>query len=117
MAGSESLKYHHLGMPTTQPIEGEEYLKEYRIYHFGYGDNPYGIEWMRYEKECELPEIVKTMPHIAFEVENVYEAISGKKVIIKPNSPSEGCLVAFIEECGMPIEFIQFDKKEGSGHS
>lgn len=104
-------------MPTTRKIEGEEYLKEYRIFHFGYGDNPYGIEWMRYEDECELPELVKTMPHIAFEVENVYEAIRGKNVIIEPNSPSEGCLVAFIEECGMPIEFIQFDKKEEAGHS
>ncbi len=117
MAEDLRLKYHHLGMPTTCPIEGEKYLKEYKVFHFGYGDNPYGIEWMRYEKECDLPEIVKTMPHIAFEVANVHEAIRGKKVIIEPNSPSEGCLVAFIEECGMPIEFIQFDKKEEAGHS
>ena len=105
------MKYHHLGMPTTESIEGEVYLREYKIYHFGYGENPYGIEWMRYEDGCNLPEIVKTKPHIAFEVDNIYEAIKGKKVIIEPNSPSEGCLVAFIEECGMPIEFIQFEKK------
>ena len=67
---------------------------------------------MRYEKECTLPEIVKTVPHIAFEVDNIYEAIKGKKVIIKPNSPSEGNVVAFIEENGAPIEFIQIGKKE-----
>ncbi|MCX6280896.1 MAG: hypothetical protein NTU51_02955 [Bacteroidetes bacterium] len=103
-------RYHHLGMLTTEPLEGEEYLKEYKVYHFGYGDNPYGIEWMRYEDGCKLPEIVKTKPHIAFEVHNIYEAIKGKKVIIEPNSPSEGCVVAFIEECGMPIEFIEFKK-------
>jgi hypothetical protein len=54
-----------------------------------------------------LPEIVKTVPHVAFEVENLAEAIKDKKVIIKPNSPSEGVLVAFIEENGVPIEFIQ----------
>jgi len=104
------LKYHHLGMPTTEPIEGEEYMADYKVYHFGYGSNPFGIEWMRYEGGCNLPEIVKTKPHIAFEVDNVYAAIKGKKVIIKPNSPSEGCMVAFIEECGMPIELIQFKK-------
>ena len=108
---SKRLKYRHLRMPTTVPIEGESYLSEYKVYHFGYGDNPYGIEWMRYEKECNLPEIVTTKPHIAFEVDDLYEAIKGKKVIIEPNSPSEGCLVAFIEDCGMPIEFIQIDKK------
>jgi hypothetical protein len=62
---------------------------------------------MRYEPECTLPEIVKTIPHVAFEVDNLIEAIRGKKVIIEPNSPSEGVLVAFIEENGAPIEFIQ----------
>jgi hypothetical protein len=62
---------------------------------------------MRYEPECRLPEIVKTVPHVVFEVENLVEVIKGKKVIIKPNSPSEGILVAFIEENGAPIEFIQ----------
>jgi hypothetical protein len=44
---------------------------------------------------------------VAFEVDNLIEAIRGKKVIIEPNSPSEGVLVAFIEENGAPIEFIQ----------
>lgn len=105
------MKYHHLGMPTQDSIEGEEYLKDYKVYHFGYGGNPYGIEWMRYEDDCGLPEIVRSKPHIAFEVEDIYQAIEGKIVIIQPNSPSEGCIVAFIEECGMPIEFIQFEKK------
>jgi hypothetical protein len=106
------IKYHHLGVPTTEPIEGEEYLEDYKVYHFGYGQNPYGIEWMRYEEGCSLPEIVRTKPHISFEVDNIYKAIKGKKVIIEPNSPSEGCIVAFIEEFGMPIEFIQFSKSE-----
>ncbi len=66
---------------------------------------------MRYEKECTLPDIVKTVPHVAFEVEDIYEAIKNKKVIIEPNSPSEGNIVAFIEENGAPIEFIQIRKK------
>jgi hypothetical protein len=105
------LKYHHLGIPTKKPIKGEVYLKDYKIYHYGYDKSEFGIEWMRYERDCQLPKIVKTMPHIAFEVDDVYEAIKGKKIIIKPNSPSEGNIVAFIEENGAPIEFIQIKKK------
>ena len=58
-----------------------------------------------------LPEIVKTEPHIAFEVENMEEALLGRKIIINPNSPSEGNVVAFIEEDGLPIELIQIIKK------
>jgi hypothetical protein len=105
------LKYHHIGIPTDKPIEGEVYLEDYKVYHFGYEKSEYGIEWMRYESDCNLPEIVKTIPHIAFEVDDIYEAIKEKKVIIQPNSPSEGNIVAFIEENGAPIEFIQTQKK------
>jgi len=105
------LKYHHLGIPANKPMEGEVYLKYYKVYHCGFEKSEYGIEWMRYEKDCPLPEIVKTIPHVAFEVEDIHEAIKGKKVIIEPNSPSEGNIVAFIEENGAPIEFIQIKKQ------
>lgn len=104
---SGSLKYHHLGIPTRIHREGEEYLPEYKIFHSGYETSEYGIEWMYYGDGCQLPEIVRTMPHIAFEVEDLREAIKGKRVIIEPNSPSPGNWVAFIEEDGVPIEFIQ----------
>ena len=40
----------------------------------------------------------------------LYKAIEGQKVIIEPNSPSEGLVVAFIEDSGVPVEFMQFEK-------
>jgi hypothetical protein len=103
-------RYHHIGIPTKRPIEGEKYLPDYKIYHYGYENSEFGIEWMRYEDDCDMPEIVKTLPHIAFEVDDIYEAIKGRNVIIEPNSPSEGNIVAFIEEDGAPIELIQIKK-------
>jgi len=105
------LKYHHIGIPTDKQIKGEIYLKDFKAYHYGYEKSEFGIEWMRYEKDCPLPEIVKKLPHVAFEVDDICEAIKGKKVIIEPNSPSKGNIVAFIEENGVPIEFIQIKKK------
>ncbi len=111
MLDEKKYRYHHIGIPTNRPMKGEHYLQEYKVYHSGYENSPFGIEWMRYEKECTLPEIVKTVPHIAFQVDNIWEAIKGRKVIIEPNSPSEGNIVAFIEEDGAPIEFIQVVKK------
>ena len=101
------LKYHHPGIPTTKKIFGEKYLAGHHIRVSGYEESNYRIEWMRFEPECQLPEIVKTIPHVAFEVDDVIAAIKGKKVIIPPNSPSEGVLVAFIKDNGAPIEFIQ----------
>lgn len=101
------MKYHHLGIPTKEKLRDEIYLERFKMYVSGYGESPYGIEWMRFEDEADFPDIVKTLPHIAFEVDDLEEAIQGKNVIIEPNSPSPGVLVAFIEDNGAPIELLQ----------
>ena len=63
---------------------------------------------MRYKSDNPLPEIVKTVPHLAFQVDDLDKVLENKNVIIKPNSPSEGVVVAFILADGVPIEFIEY---------
>ena len=111
------MRYHHLGIPTREKRNGETYLAHLKIYVSGFEQNPYGVEWVRFEDDAEYPEIVKTVPHVAFEVEDIEESIKGKNVIIQPNSPSPGVTVAFIEEDGSPVEFLQFDQKSASARS
>ncbi|MDP6038488.1 MAG: hypothetical protein QGG64_08055 [Candidatus Latescibacteria bacterium] len=105
-------KYHHIGIPTTIPRMGETYLEEFKVYATDHESNPYGIQWMRYEPDCSLPELVKTIPHVAFEVDDIELALKNKKVIIEPNCPSEGVIVAFIVENGAPVEFLEFRTKK-----
>jgi hypothetical protein len=104
------LKYHHLGIPTKEKHENETFLEKFKTYVSGYDTSQYKIEWMRYEKDAPLPEIVKTVPHVAFEVDNLEEAIKGKDILIEPNSPSPGVMVAFIIENGAPVELLQIDR-------
>jgi len=61
--------------------------------------------------DCPLPEIVKTVPHVAFEVEDLEQALVGHEILIDPNSPSEGVLVAFVLCNGAPVEFLEFEKR------
>ncbi len=103
------LRYHHLGIPTKEPREGEEYLPRFGMHASGYESSAYGVEWLRFEADSPLPELVKTVPHVAFEVDDLDAAIAGKEVLIAPNSPSPGVTVAFVVENGAPIEFLQFD--------
>jgi len=105
-------RYHHIGIPTNIPQEGEEYLPEFKVYVVGFEKNPYGVEWMRYEPDSPLPDLVKSVPHVAFEVDDLEAELVGKEIIIPPNSPSDGVRVAFIVENGAPIEFLQFEKKK-----
>ncbi len=105
------MRYHHLGIPTTEKLKDEIHLAHLHIYVSGYGKSPYGVEWTRYEDDAPYPTLVKTVPHVAFEVEDLALAIGGKNVLIEPNSPSPGVLVAFIEDNGAPIELLQIDRR------
>lgn len=105
------MKYHHLGIPTVTSKPDEIYLDGYDIYCTDERSNPFGIQWMRYGPGCRLPELVKTLPHVAFEVDDLERALEGHTIIIQPNSPSEGVRVAFVECDGAPVEFLEFAKE------
>ena len=107
-------KYHHLGIPTDRKMSGETYLPEFRFYFSGFDASPFGIEWMRFEKDSPISELIRTVPHIAFEVTDLDHEISTRNlnVITAPNSPSEGVRVAMIEHNGAPVELIEFKKNK-----
>jgi hypothetical protein len=46
---------------------------------------------------------------VAFEVDDLAAALEGHRVIIEPNSPSRGVVVAFVEVGGAPVELMQID--------
>ena len=100
-------RFHHIGIPTQTPREDEEYLEAYGMYVSGYEQSEYGVEWMRFAPDSPLPQLVKTVPHVAFEVDDLQAELAGKEVLIEPNSPSDGVMVAFIVENGAPIELLQ----------
>jgi len=81
------------------------------VYASGYLQSPYRVEWMKFEPS-DLPELLKTVPHVAFVVDDVRAAIADKEVLVEPNCPAEGVTVTFIVDNGAPIGFLQFDRPE-----
>jgi hypothetical protein len=63
---------------------------------------------MRFDPDAPYPEAVKTLPHVAFEVDDLVNALIGQEVLIPPNSPSPGVKVAMILDHGAPIELMEF---------
>ena len=111
MAGQ--LRYHHVGIPTTVAREGEVFLKRFGMHVLGYDTNPYGVEWLRFEPDSPLPELVRTVAHVAFVVDDLEAALEGKDVLIQPNSPSDGVTVAFIVDNGAPVELMEYASPDG----
>ena len=101
-------RFHHIGIPTTTPRVGERYLAGFKMHVSGYESSPYGIEWMRFDTDSPLPEIVKSIPHVAFEVDDLEAELEGKQILIPPNSPSEGVKIAMIIDNGAPVELMEF---------
>ena len=92
------MKYHHIGIPTEVEQTGEIYLRDYKLYCTDHERNPFRIQWMRYESDCPLPDLVKTKAHVAFEVDDLVEALKGHEILIEPNSPSV-CRPGGYERC------------------
>lgn len=102
------MKFNHVGIPVSGSFEGEIDLPHLKMTVSDHENNPYGIQWQRYWKDAPYPELVKTVPHVAFVVDNLDDELEGKTVIIKPNSPSDGLRVAFIEVNGAPVELMEY---------
>mgnify|MGYP003824550611 CR=1 FL=1 len=103
-------RYHHLGIPTDKVNAGEKYLPEFKLFVSGFDASPYGIEWMRFEDDSPINDLIKRIPHIAFEVDDLDFELTRFKfnILTPPGSNGEGTRVAMIEHNGAPVELIEF---------
>jgi len=62
-----------------------------------------------------VPDLVRRVPHVAFEVIDLSSELAGREILIPPNNPSVGVRVAFIVENGAPIELLEFTDPQTSG--
>jgi hypothetical protein len=107
-------RYHHIGIPTVEEINGERYLAQFKFYVSGFDTSPFGIEWMRFEQDSPIDELIKRVPHIAFEVDDLDFELSRHNLTIltPPNSPDDNIRVAMIKHNGAPIELIEFQNRK-----
>ncbi len=105
-------RYHHLGIPTDAPREGERYLEPYKMYVSGFDTSPFGVEWMRFEPGSPISELIQTVPHLAFEVDDLDAELVGKELLSEVGSPCAGVRVAMIVDDGAPVELMEFCREE-----
>lgn len=108
-------RYHHMGIPTDQPRDGERYIAHLGMYVSGFETSPFGIEWMRFDADSPIHELIKRVPHIAFEVDDLEAALrrANLRILVAPTEPAPGIHVAMIEHVGLPIELIAFSDATG----
>lgn len=83
------------------------------MYVQGFDTSPYGIEWMRFEPGSPVSELIRTVPHVAFEVDDLEDALARLGVRAEIGSPSRGVRAAMFEHNGAPVELIEFRRRQG----
>jgi len=101
------MRFHHIGIPTKAPKQGETYSADSKLYITDIDSHPYRVEWLRFEPDSPMPELIQTVPHVAFEVDDLQKAVEGKEILIHPKTLANGVRIAFIVEGGAPVEFME----------
>jgi len=103
-------EYHHLGIPCSEKKKEEVYISKYKFYVSGFSTSPFGIEWMRFEKDSPMHPLIQNIPHLAFVVQSLDVELKKRKfkILNPPNCPMEGVKVAMIEIDGAPVELMEF---------
>lgn len=104
------LRFNHIGLPTAGRFDGEIALPHLKMTVSDHRATEFGIQWQRYDADAPYPDLVKTVAHVAFEVDDLELALDGEQVIIAPNSPTPGLVVAIIEVVGAPVELMSIDR-------
>lgn len=100
-------KFSHIGIPTTEDKEWDGFYEPGKINFTDFNKSEYGIEWVKFNNDSPMPELMRTVPHVAFLVDNLEEALAGKELLVETFSPGDGVRVAFIVYNGAPIEFME----------
>lgn len=100
----------HFGIPTTISKEGEVYSEGMKLFLTDYSKSDNKIEFLRFDADSEMPELLKTHAHIAYIVDDIDAEMCGKSIVMGKTVLSDELTIAFIEEEGVAIELMQLTK-------
>ena len=98
--------FHHFCFPLQDGAQEGVFSASAGMYTT---DNPgkFRVQWHRFTDDSPLHPLLKTVPHVAFKVDDLQQAIEGEEVILGPYEPVDDYFVAVINDAGVPIELIQ----------
>ena len=101
------MEFDHIGIPARAKRDGMRFLESKRLWLTSPAEHPYRVEWLWYEDGSPEVELVRTVPHVAYRVASLEDAMAGRTVIAEPFDVFGEVRVSFIEVDGAPVEFVQ----------
>lgn len=108
MLDKTNLQFHHIGIPTDEEKPNERWEgPTWDMYTSEVKSSRINAQWHRFGKNCPLPKLITTVPHVGFKVDNIDDAIIGEDVLYGPKEAMPGYFIAFIDDNGVPVELVQ----------
>ncbi|MFO7902718.1 MAG: hypothetical protein ACQESR_09760 [Planctomycetota bacterium] len=102
-------RFHHVGVITDERREGEIYVPETKVHVTNPSDHPHRIEYLRFEPDSPVTGPVRTMPHMAFTVDDLATEMEGCQVLLGPFQAMDNLQVVFVMVDGAVFELMQFE--------
>lgn len=99
-------RYHHMGIPTTEVRPNEKFSEAFGMYTSDVDGN-FRIQYHRFTDDSPLHPLIKTVPHVGIQVDNLEEAVEGYEILLGIYEPIPGYRVAIINDGGVPVELIE----------
>ena len=101
--------FDHIGMTTTKKMPNERYVQQTKVWVTDPQLHPFKIEWLRYEDESTVPDILRNSCDVAWHVDDIAAESVGLKVIIAPFSSVAGHVVGFFQtDDGAIVELMEY---------
>lgn len=100
-------EFMHVGVPTKNKQPNETYLSDLKLYITDPKEHELKFEYLRYEKDSPLPEIMQKNPHIAYKVDSIGEMAKDTEIIVEPFDADEKTKIAFIVKDGVVFELME----------
>ena len=105
-------EFDHVGITTAIRQPDENWVEQSRVWVTNPRHHPEHIEFLRYEPDSSVPEIIKASPHIAFHVASLAEHIEqpGVEIIIPPFVVGDFLEVVLVRKHNTIFEYMHYLK-------
>ena len=106
-----SLIFDHVGLTTREPQPNEDWIEQSRCWVTNPRNHSEHIEFLRYEPDSTVPDLVKNNPHVAFRVTDIAPHIQGQQIIIPPFVVAGFVEAVFIWKYNAVFEYMRYLKE------
>jgi hypothetical protein len=102
------VQFDHVGMIGDRPRPGESFVEATRVWRTDARQHPFRVEWLRFEPDSPVSGLVRTMPHVAYRVDDLAAAAEGLTVLLEPFDVGPRIVGFYQTPDGAVVELVQY---------